>query len=247
MKELVIKSKGGKDVTTSLIVAEIFGKRHDHVLRDIENLSCSEEFRLLNFGETPYTHPQNGQTYKMFQITKNGFSFLVMGYTGEKAGEFKEKFISEFDKREALLKDDDYILLRSQEILQKRISDVEQKLNQANDTIKELEPKRLFAESVTASDTCILIGELAKILKQNGYNTGEKKLYQELREQGYLIKRYGTDHNMPTQRSMELGLFQIKETPINRSTGISVSKTPKVTGKGQVYFVNKFLNQKQTA
>ena len=89
MEALVSTNSKGQDVTTSLIVAEVFGKRHDHVLRDIENLSCSNAFRLLNFGETPYIHPQNGQTYPMFEMTKDGFSFLVMGYTGDKAGQFK--------------------------------------------------------------------------------------------------------------------------------------------------------------
>ena len=130
MEELVKINSAGKDVTTSLIVAKVFGKRHDHVLRDIENLSCSETFRLANFGETLYTHPQNGQTYKMYEMTKDGFSFLVMGYTGEKAGQFKEEFINEFNKREMLLKSDDYILARSQQILNNRLELAEQKVNQ---------------------------------------------------------------------------------------------------------------------
>lgn len=117
-------------MTTSLIVAEVFGKEHRNVLRDIENLSCSDDFRMLNFEHTPYTHPQNGQTYRMYEMTKDGFSFLVMGYTGEKAGKFKEDFINEFNKREALLKSDDFILMRSQQILQKRIELAEQKVKQ---------------------------------------------------------------------------------------------------------------------
>lgn len=95
---LVYQNEKGVDVTTSLIVAQVFGKEHKNVLRDIETLSCSNGFRVLNFEHTPYVHPQNGQTYKMYTMTKDGFSFLVMGYTGEKAGEFKEKFINEFNK-----------------------------------------------------------------------------------------------------------------------------------------------------
>lgn len=81
---------------TSFIIAEIFGKEHRNVLRDIENLSCSDSFRMLNFERTPYTHPQNGQTYEMYEMTKDGFSFLVMGYTGAKAFKFKVDFINEF-------------------------------------------------------------------------------------------------------------------------------------------------------
>ena len=107
---------------------------------------------------------------------------------------------------------------------------------------ERMKPKEIFADSVSASEDTILVSELAKILKANGFDTGEKRLYQYLRENGYLIKRKGTDYNIPTQRSMELGLFVIKETAINRSNGrISVSKTPKVTGKGQQYFINKLL------
>lgn len=104
-------------------------------------------------------------------------------------------------------------------------------------------PKVIFAEAVATSKTCILIGELAKLLKQNGVDTGQKRLFQWLRDNGYLIKRKGVDYNMPTQKSMEQGLFEIKETPIVHSDGhINISKTTKVTGKGQQYFINKFLN-----
>lgn len=111
-----------------------------------------------------------------------------------------------------------------------------------NDRIATLEPKGIFADSVSASDTTILIGELAKIIKQNGTDIGQNRLFQWMRDQKYLIGRKGTDYNMPTQKAMKLGLFTIKETTINHSDGhVSISKTPKVTGKGQIYFVNKFL------
>lgn len=113
-----------------------------------------------------------------------------------------------------------------------------------NDRIATLEPKGIFADSVSASDTAILIGELAKIIKQNGTDIGQNRLFQWMRDQKYLIGRKGTDYNMPTQKSMKLGLFTIKETTINHSDShVSISKTPKVTGKGQVYFVNKFLRK----
>lgn len=107
--------------------------------------------------------------------------------------------------------------------------------------VEQDKPKVLFADSVVASKTSILVGEMAKILKQNGVDTGQQRFFEWLRESGYLIKRKGTDYNMPTQRSMELGLFEIKETSITHSDGhVTVNKTPKVTGKGQVYFVNHF-------
>jgi len=110
---------------------------------------------------------------------------------------------------------------------------------------QQMKPKALFADAVATSRTSILIGELAKILKQNGVDTGEKRLFEYLRNNGYLIRRKGTDHNAPTQRSMELELFEVKETAVTHSDGhVTVSKTTKVTGKGQLYFTNKFLDGK---
>lgn len=114
---------------------------------------------------------------------------------------------------------------------------------------KELEQKAeadkpmvLFAQSVSTASTSILVGELAKLLKQNGIEMGQNRLFRWMRQKGYLIKRQGNDYNMPTQRAMEMGLFEIKETSISHADGhISVNKTPKVTGKGQIYFINAFL------
>lgn len=105
-------------------------------------------------------------------------------------------------------------------------------------------PKALFADSVATSKSSILVGELAKLLKQNGVDIGQNRLFERLRREGYLIRRNGTDYNMPTQKSMELGLFEIKETVVTHADGhTSVNKTPKVTGKGQLFFVNKFLGR----
>lgn len=122
-------------------------------------------------------------------------------------------------------------------------------LKMANNTINQLEtqiendkPKVLFADAVATTKTSILVGELAKIIKQNGVNIGQRRLFEWLRQNGFLIKRQGVDYNMPTQYSMERELFEIKETSITHSDGhTSISKTPKVTGKGQQYFINKFL------
>ncbi|MGG5460809.1 phage antirepressor [Clostridium sp. B9] len=104
-------------------------------------------------------------------------------------------------------------------------------------------PKVLFADAVSTSHTSILVGELAKLMKQNGIDTGEKRLFKWLRDNGYLIKRKGTDYNMPTQKSLELKIIETKERTINNPDGsIRITKTPKITGKGQQYFINKFLN-----
>lgn len=111
---------------------------------------------------------------------------------------------------------------------------------------ERMRPKEVFADAVATSQTSILIGELAKILKQNGINTGEKRLFEWLRNNGYLISRRGTDYNAPTQKSMEMMLFEVKETSISHADGhVTITKTTKVTGKGQQYFINRFLGRKK--
>lgn len=113
---------------------------------------------------------------------------------------------------------------------------------------ERMKPKEIFADAVSVADTCILIGELAKIIKQNGINIGQNRLFDWMRQNGYLISRKGTDYNMPTQKSMELGLFEIKERAINNPDGsVRITKTVLVTGKGQQYFINKFLNKTEVA
>ena len=114
--------------------------------------------------------------------------------------------------------------------------------------IEQMRPKALFADAVSTSDTPILVGELAKILHQNGVSMGQNRMFRWLRDNGYLISKKGTSYNMPTQRAMELGLFKIKENAITHSDGhVTITKTPKVTGKGQVYFVNKFVGEEGLA
>ncbi len=110
------------------------------------------------------------------------------------------------------------------------------------DTIKEQAPKVIFADAVSASHTSILVGDLAKLLKQNGIEIGANRLFEYLRVEGYLIRRKGTDWNSPTQRAMELGLFEVKERTINEPNGsIRITRTTTVTGKGQLYFVNRLI------
>lgn len=133
------------------------------------------------------------------------------------------------------------VMARALRFSERILSDTKALLTDAQKQIERDRPKVLFADSVSASHTTILIGELAKIIKQNGVDMGQNRLFQWMRKNGYLVNRQGTDYNMPTQRAMNMGLFVIKETTINHADGhTSISKTPKVTGKGQVYFVNKF-------
>ena len=144
--------------------------------------------------------------------------------------------------------------LTDTELLAKAVLVAQKTIEERNTRIRELEaqneanaPKVIFADAVSASGSSILVGDLAKLLKQNGVeNMGQNRLFDWMRKKGYLIRRKGTDHNMPTQRSMEMGLFRVKETTVVHSDGhVSVNKTPKVTGKGQTYFINLFLSGKR--
>ena len=126
-----------------------------------------------------------------------------------------------------------------------RLKEEKAKNKELEDKMKEDKPKVLFADAVATSQSSILVGDLAKILKQNGIETGQKRLFSKLRDEGYLIKQNGMSYNMPTQKSMELELFEIKETAVTHSDGhISINKTVKVTGKGQQYFLNLFLKDR---
>ena len=122
-----------------------------------------------------------------------------------------------------------------------RLKEEKFKRLEAENKIELDRPKVIFADAVSVSHTSILVGDLAKILKQNGIDVGANRLFERLRTEGYLIRRKGTDYNMPTQKSMELKLFQVKETAITHSDGhVTISKTTKINGKGQIYFINKF-------
>lgn len=205
MENLVFQNSNGNDVTTSLLVAEVFGKEHSKVVRDIESLSCSASFNAANFGVITYIDSRNREQ-TAYEMTKDGFSFLVMGYTGAKAGEFKEKFINEFNRREALLKDDDYILMRSQQILQKRVEIAEQKIKQLEEKNAKLKPKADFAETAFKAEGKVDIGQAAKILN---LGFGRNTLFKKLREADVFFK----DRNEPKQKYIDAGYFEMTLLP----------------------------------
>ena len=137
------------------------------------------------------------------------------------------------------------VMARALKMANSRIGSLEERTVHLEQKIEKDKPKVLFADAVSISGSAILIGDLAKILRQNGVEMGPNRLFQWLRENGYLIKQKGSSYNMPTQKSMELGLFKIKETCVTHSDGhTSINRTPKVTGKGQVYLLNKILGRK---
>ena len=133
-------------------------------------------------------------------------------------------------------------------VAQATIKERDARIAELETDTQRMKPKEIFADAVSASDQTILIGDLAKLIKQNGHDMGQKRMFEWLRNNGYLIKRQGADYNSPTQRAMELGLFRIKETAVTHSDGhVTVSKTVKVTGKGQTYFVNKLLTKEEVS
>lgn len=137
------------------------------------------------------------------------------------------------------------VFARALKMAERKIDELKENNTALLEDVNRMKPKEIFADAVASSQTSILVGDLAKILKQNGVDIGQKRLFTWLREQGYLIKS-GSSRNMPTQKSMELGLFEVKETTINNPDGsIRVTKTTKVTGKGQQYFINKFLAERK--
>lgn len=231
----------GKDVAEALGYANASKAVLDHV--DSED-KC---FEML-----PVPDSQNGNLVKTALINESGLYSLVLSSKLPGAKRFRRWVTSEV--LPSIRKHGAYM---TPETLEAAILNPDTMiklctaLKEEQDKRKALEaqaeadkPKVLFADSVAASKSSILVGELAKLLKQNGVHTGQNRLFETLREKGYLIRRQGNDYNMPTQKSMELGLFEIKETVINHSDGhTSVNKTPKITGKGQQYFVNMFLGR----
>lgn len=131
-----------------------------------------------------------------------------------------------------------------EQVMARAIKVAEETIERQKRKISEMRPKEIFADAVATSHTSILIGDLAKLLKQNGVDIGQKRLFAWMRDNGYLIKRQGSDWNMPTQHSMEMGLFEVKESTVNNPDGsVRINRTTKVTGKGQQYFINKFLGE----
>ncbi len=175
-------------------------------------------------------------------INESGLYSLILSSKLPSAKKFKRWVTSEV--LPALRKTGQYQVeeLSGSELMAKALIEAQSVLAAKDKQIEEMKPKAIFADAVATSHTSILVGELAKILKQNGIDMGQKRLFAWLREKGYLIKRQGTDYNMPTQKAMELGLFEIKEGSYVNGSGVNITtKTPKVTGKGQQYFINKFL------
>ena len=183
-------------------------------------------------------------------INESGLYSLILGSKLPSAKRFKHWVTSEV--LPSIRKNGGYIAnqesLSDDELLEKALLVAHRKIEERNkeiayqrEQIEVMQPKALFADAVSSSSNSILVRDMAKLLKQNGVDIGEKRLFEYLRNNGYLIKRPGADYNSPTQKSMELGLFEIKETVVAHANETRVHKTSKITGKGQRYFIKKFL------
>lgn len=188
----------------------------------------------------------SGQKRAMYIINESGLYSLILSSKLPNAKRFKRWVTSEV--LPSIRKNGGYIAgqetMSDDELMARALQVAQNKILERDKQIETMTPKAIFADAVAASHTSILIGDLAKLISQNGVSIGQKRLFKWLRDNGYLIKREGSDRNMPTQRSMEMKLFEVKESTISNPDGsVRITRTPKVTGKGQQYFVNKFLTE----
>ena len=222
----------GKDVSQALGYQNASKALNDHV--DPEDKLNNES--LLSLG-------QRGG----WLINESGLYSLVLSSKLPGAKRFRRWVTNEV--LPSIRKDGGYIKtvpgMTDADIMAKAILLAQKTIEGQKAQIAEMIPKALFADAVSASSTSILVGDLAKLIRQNGLDIGQNRLFDWLRNNGYLIRAKGMSWNMPTQRSMDMGLFEVKETSITHADGhISVNKTVKVTGKGQIYFVNKLIPKK---
>lgn len=237
MNELLKVNYGSERITLSARELHEFlevGSKYNDWFKRMCEYGFNENVDYRAIAQKKVTAQGNEATYTDHEITIEMAKEISMLQRNEKGKQARQYFI-ELEKK---WNSPEFIMNRALELSKQRC-DALLLENQ------ELKPKALFADAVATSKTSILVGDLAKILKQNGINIGANRLFAELRDKGYLIKRKGSDWNMPTQKSMDMELFEIKEHTHIDGNGCNVTtKTPKVTGKGQVYFVNKFLGDR---
>ena len=214
---------------SSLEIAELTGKQHKNVLADIDKMLNELEIQSAEFSAD--YHDDKGRVYGCFHLPKRETLILVSGYSAL----LRAKII---DRWQELENQQPKLPQTLPEALRLAADLAEQNQIQAQQIAQD-RPKVLFAEAVTASETCILVGELAKLIKQNGVDIGQNRLFQWLRENGFLTKS-----NEPTQRAMDLKLFEVLERTIRNPDGsVRITRTTKVTGKGQIFLVQKFLTK----
>lgn len=226
-------------------VAEMIGKEHSKLLRDVRNyieqLNQSKIGSVEFFTESTYKDSK-GETRPCYFVTKKGCEFVAHKLTGVKGAGFTAKYINRFHEMEDVIQTQ---LPSGNNLIALAVIEAQKMLEQKDKQIDELKventrmkPKEIFADAVSASDSSMLVRDVAKMIRQNGVQLGEKRFYKWLREKGYICQ----GSTAPTQKAMELGLFEIVVRTVERGNGLPLeTKTTKITGKGQQYFINKFL------
>lgn len=253
LQQVVYKTEKGTPVTDSVKVAEVFGKMHKNVLKSIRNIlgSAQNLAHKTWFHQVTYIDAQ-GKTQPMFLMNRDGFSLLAMSLTGERALQFKVGFIQQFDMMEQALKEIAPAVQATPAIPQtfaqalRLAAEQAETIEAQQKQLAEQAPKVNFAKALEIAGESILIGQLAKLMRQNGVDTGEIRLYQWMRDNGFLHK-CGSEYNDPTQRALEMGLFEVRTgTRYHPHTGEPIqTRTTLVTVKGQQYFINKFVYKSQ--
>lgn len=249
MTDIILSVKNNEAVVSSRQIAENFGKEHKVVLRAIENIKAQNCALTSMFFEATYI-AGTGKAYPMYLMNRDGFSLLVMGFTGKSALEWKLKYITAFNEMEKQLTQPKQ--LSKTEILSQALLIANEELEESKKQITaltaknaELIPKAEFADAISASKATILIGSLATLLKQNGCDIGQNRLFRYLRENGYLISQKGDRYNTPTQRAMDMGLFEVETSLFTTAYGnAKISYTTRVTPKGQQHFIDKFVKER---
>lgn len=220
---------------------EVGTRYNDWINKRVREYGFIENIDFVAITQKKVTAQGNASEYIDHLLKINMAKELAMIENSEKGKVIRKYFI----KCEEAWNSPEMILSRANQLSARMIENYTQKISTLEFTIQQQAPKVLFADAVATSDTSILIGDLAKLIKQNGVDTGQKRLFGYLRESGYLMKQ-GSSTNMPTQKAMNLGLFEVKERTINNPDGsVRITRTTKVTGKGQQYFINLFLGNKE--
>ena len=230
----VVKDESGEPWFVAKDVCDALGIDTSHVTRSLDEDEVSNLPNWQNGGKAPLI------------ITEAGLYSLILRSRKPEAKAFKRWVTHEV--LPAIRRDGGYMVAKPdetpEETMARAVLIAQATIERQTQQIEEMRPKAVFADAVSVSKSTILVGDLAKILHQNGFQIGQNRLFALLREQGFLCKKKGDMWNMPTQRAREMGLFKVKETAITHSDGhVTVSKTVKVTGKGQIYFINRFCGE----
>lgn len=251
MTDIILSVKNNEAVVSSRQIAENFGKEHKDTLECIRQILAAENSATKSmFYETTYEN--RGKQYPMYLMNRDGFSLLVMGFTGKAALEWKLKYIQAFNEMEKQLTQPRQ--LSKTEILSQALLIANEELEESKKQITaltaknaELIPKAEFADAISASNASVLIGSFAIVLKQNGCDIGQNRLFRYLRENGYLISQKGDRYNTPTQWAMEMGLFEVETTLFTTAYGnAKISYTTRITPKGQQHLINKLVKKRDS-